>query len=172
MNIRVLILEEHSKQQQLKIIALIGNNHAYFLELMHLFLTDEYRVVQRVAWVVGALGETHPEWFIDFLPNIIQKIKQPEHEAVKRNCLRVLTFLDIQEEWQGEVFDICFHIIGSFEELPAPKAYSITIITNYIKTYPELALELNILLEQILPNEGPAVRSKARQFYKVYKPEN
>ncbi|MBX7227301.1 MAG: hypothetical protein K1X55_14795 [Chitinophagales bacterium] len=169
MELREIVLAEHSKQQQLKIITLIGDNHERFLELMHLFLTDEYRVVQRVAWVMGALGEIHPEWFLNFIPDIIQKIKQPEHEAVKRNCLRILTFISISEEWQGELFDICFNIIGSFEELPAPKAYAIAIITKYIKVYPELAQELDILLQQILPHEGPAVKSKAKQFYKSYR---
>ncbi|MFT3705019.1 MAG: hypothetical protein QM802_21815 [Agriterribacter sp.] len=50
MNIREAILKEHSKAQCNRIVTYVGNNQQRLNELVHLFLTDEYRVVQRAGW--------------------------------------------------------------------------------------------------------------------------
>ncbi|MEJ7671786.1 MAG: hypothetical protein WKF59_03550 [Chitinophagaceae bacterium] len=49
MNLRDEILKEHSKAQCNKIVQWVGDSQKRFEELFHLFLTDEYRVVQRAA---------------------------------------------------------------------------------------------------------------------------
>ena len=57
MDMRQEILKEHSKAQATKIADWIGKDEKRFAHLMELFFTDEYRVVQRTAWVVSMAAE-------------------------------------------------------------------------------------------------------------------
>ena len=50
MNLRAQILKAHSKANCTKIVNWVGSNQTRFDELFNLFLTDEYRVVQRAGW--------------------------------------------------------------------------------------------------------------------------
>jgi len=57
MNLREQLLLEHSKTNSELITKWIGKNKSRFSELMQLFLHDEYRVVQRAAWVLSMVAE-------------------------------------------------------------------------------------------------------------------
>ncbi|MBI3511307.1 MAG: hypothetical protein HY064_11630 [Bacteroidetes bacterium] len=50
MNLRKTILEEHSKNQTMKIVKWVGNDRERFSELMKIFLRYEYRLTQRAGW--------------------------------------------------------------------------------------------------------------------------
>ena len=60
MNIREALLKEHSKQQCNNIVQYIGNSQQRFNELIKLFFGNEYRVVQRAAWVLSYSAIKHP----------------------------------------------------------------------------------------------------------------
>ncbi|MBL8017758.1 MAG: hypothetical protein JNK43_10830, partial [Ignavibacteria bacterium] len=99
MDIREEALKEHSKKQIQKIAKWIGNDAERFQQYLKLFLYDEYRVVQRISWVLSILAEEHPAMVAKFLPKIIKRLDDEKiHVAVKRNVVRVLQFLPIPEK--------------------------------------------------------------------------
>ena len=55
MNLKEEILHEHSKAQVMRIVAYIGADAERFDEAMKLFLEGDYRVTQRIFWVVSLL---------------------------------------------------------------------------------------------------------------------
>mgnify|MGYP003435275623 FL=1 len=60
MNLRDLILAEHSKINCSRIVNWIGNDQQRFDELFQLFLTDEPPVIQRAAWALSYSVIAHP----------------------------------------------------------------------------------------------------------------
>ena len=60
MNLRDIILKEHSKTNCTYIVKWIGNNQQRFDELVCLFLHDEYRIIQRAAWPFSEVVMRHP----------------------------------------------------------------------------------------------------------------
>jgi hypothetical protein len=166
-NLRDQILKEHSKVQCSKIVTWVGTSQLRFDQLFHLFLTDEYRVVQRAAWPVSYCVIAHPPFIKKHWPALIKNLQKPQlHNAVKRNSIRLLQDIDIPQKYQGAVMDICFKYVAAPTEAVAIKAFSLTVLGNLAKRYPEILPEIKLLIEEQLPRQTAAFKSRAKVFLK------
>lgn len=170
MDLKEALLQEHSKQQSTRIIEYIGADQKRFDALVKLFLTDEYRVVQRASWPLSYVAIRHPQLIKKHLKKIIVNLQTPGiHDAVKRNTVRFLQEIEIPEPLQGTVMDTCFNYVSDPTEAIAVKAFSLTILHNLSKQYPEIAGELKILIETQLPHETAAFKSRGLKILKEMK---
>lgn len=168
MNIRTALLQEHSKIQVLKIAAYIGAAPERFAELIQLFLGYDYRITQRAAWVVSACADQHPQLLHPHLEDLILNLGQPVPDAVKRNTIRVLQYLEIPENLQGRLADICFNYLAGKEPV-AIKVFAMTVLLNLSKQEPALKNELRILIEDQLPYSSPAFVARGHKTLRSLK---
>lgn len=167
MTLRNDILKEHSKPHAEYLARIIGPDQESFDELIELFLANEYRVTQRAAWVFRLCVDAHP-WLLDkHLKSIIENLQKPVHDAVKRNTVRILQFVNIPEELMGLTADICFRFLNSGSEPVAVKVFSMTVLFNIVKEYPELKDELKISIEDQLPFASAGFKSRAGKILKA-----
>lgn len=167
MNLRDEILKEHSKAQCTKIVRWVGNNQQRFDELFRLFLTDEYRVVQRAAWPVSYCVDAHPRLIGKHWEDLMKHLKTPNlHNAVKRNSIRLMQDIDLPEKYHGEIMNICFQYLESPGEALAVKVFSMSVIASLAKYYPEIGPELKLIIEDQLPHQSPGFKSRAKQVMK------
>ena len=167
MNLRDTILKEHNKAHCTKIVNWVGDNQKRFDELFELFLNDEYRVVQRAGWPLGYCVIAHPEFIKNKFGQLLKNLKKTGlHDAVKRNTVRLLQDISIPEKYQGEVMNLCFDYIISPTEKPAVKAFSLTVLENLSKIYPEIKQELKTVIEDRWDYETMAFKSRARKILK------
>lgn len=173
MNLREEILAKHSKTQTNKIIAWIGTSQKRFDELVQLFLTDEYRVVQRAAWPIGSIAEMQPQLLTKHLPVFVALLRKPGlHNAVRRNITRLLQYIPIPEALKGDVMDACFSFICDVQEKAAVKAFSLTILEQLAKEYPEIVAEIITVIEERWDFETAAFHSRARKILKKRQKKN
>jgi hypothetical protein len=162
-NLREEILQEHSKSQCEKIVKWIGNDQMRFDSLFRLFVSAEYRVVQRAAWPLSYCVIKNPGFIKKHWAALVSNLQKPGlHAAVKRNSIRLLQNIAIPEKYQGAIMDICFRYIENPREAVAIKAFSITVLKNLSKQYPEILPELRLLLEDQMPHQTPAFRVRAK----------
>ncbi len=167
MKLRETILKEHSKANCMRIVKWVGNSRQKFDELFHLFLNDEYRVVQRAAWPVSYCVEKHPEFILKHFDRLLKNLEKPNlHDAVKRNTVRLLQYVDIPGKYHGRVMDICFRFISTPTEAAAVKAFSITVLQNLVKQYPEIINEIKLIIEERWDYEPVAFKTRARKLLK------
>jgi hypothetical protein len=166
MNIRRQILKEHSKSNSLCIAKYVGDDEKRFAELMDLFLQGEYRVVQRAAWVVNFVSANHPQLVKPYLKKMLLYLKSDVHDAVKRNVLRLLQFIEIPKNLQGLTAEICFQFLMDAKEPIAVKVFSMTVLSNLCKTNPELKNELRLVIEDQLLNASKGFKARARKLFK------
>ena len=167
MDLQKEILKEHSKAQTLKIVRYVGNNSERFAELVDLFLKGPYRVTQRAAWPLSICVEHHPEIVKPHLKRLLKNLKQPVlHNAVKRNTIRLLQFIEVPKSLHGEVATLCFDYLQDNKEAIAVRAFSMTVLANIAKTNPDLKRELIMILEDILPYGSAGLISRARNTIK------
>lgn len=165
MKLREEILKEHSKAQCNKIVRWVGNDQKKFDELFGLFISDEYRVTQRAGWPLSYSAIAHPVLINKNLAKLIHHLKNAElHNAVKRNSVRLLQYITIPEEFHGEVMEICFRYLQSPAEPVAVKAFSLTVLGNLSKLYPEILPEIKLLIAEQLPHQTAAFRSRAKKL--------
>ena len=170
MNLKEELLAEHSKAQCIKIVAWVADDQKKFDLLFNLFLTDEYRVVQRAAWPVSYCVIGHPDLIKKHWNKLIKNLQKPHlHDAVKRNSIRLLQDIDIPVKHRGAIMNICFKYVASMNEAVAVKAFSLTVLGKLAKEYPAIIPEIKILIEDQLPHQTPAFRSRVKRLYKDLK---
>jgi hypothetical protein len=169
MKLRETILKEHSKANCLRIVKWVGNDQKRFDELINLFLNDEYRVVQRAGWPMSYCVEDHPELVKKHFAKILNAVEKPgANDSVKRNSVRFLQHVDIPKRFHGQVMDICFRFFSSPTEAVAIKAFSITVLQNLAKLYPEIVNEIKLIIEERWDHESPAFKARARKLLKEF----
>ncbi|MEJ7739002.1 MAG: hypothetical protein WKF97_16375 [Chitinophagaceae bacterium] len=167
MQLREEILKEHSKAQCTKIVEWIGDSQERFDQLFNLFLTDEYRVVQRAAWPLSYCSIAHSSLIYKHFGKLIRNLHKPSiHPAVKRNTIRLMQDLKIPEKYHGELMDICFTYIASTDEAVAVKAFALTVLQNLAKLYPDILPEIKLVIEDRWDHETPAFKSRAKKILK------
>ena len=160
-----MILAEHSKAQTLKIIKWVGQSQQRFDQLMKLFLQDEYRVTQRAGWPLSYIAIKHPELARKHIGKLIKNLQKKDlHDAVKRNSVRLLQFVDIPTRYHGAIMDTCFRFIQSPTEAVAIKAFSISILEKLLPLYPEIHNEIKLIIEERWDHETAAFRSRAKKI--------
>lgn len=169
MELRDTILQEHSKEQCNKIVAWVGGSQQRFDELFNLFLNDEYRVMQRAAWPVSYCVEAHPNFIGGHFAELIKNLQRPKvHNSIKRNSTRLLQHVNIPKKYQGEVMNICFQYLESPTEAVAIKAFSLTVLGNLARLYPDILPEIKVLIEEQLPHQTAAFKSRANRLLKEF----
>ena len=169
-NLKNLILEEHSKQQCDLIVKYIGNDKKKFAELMKIFFGDESRLSQRSAWPMSYIVKKHPRLIEPYLNKLISNLgKKNLHNAILRNSVRLLQDIEIPVKYHGKLMDTCFNFIASPDIAVAIKAFSLTILQNLSKTYPEIKPELKVIIEERWEHETAAFHSRAKKIFKDLK---
>lgn len=165
MQLREEILKEHSKTQCDKIVLWIGNSQERFDELFFLFINDEYRITQRASWPLSYSTIKHPQLIKKHFGKLLGNLKKPGiHNTIKRNTIRLLQHVFIPKKYQGDVMDICFQYVASPTEPVAIKAFSLTVLGKLAKDYPEIMPEIKVLIEDQLPHQTAAFKSRAKKL--------
>lgn len=168
MNLRDVILKKYTKENVSSIVEWVGDSQQRFDELFSLFLDGEYRITQRASWPLSYCVENNPAFINKRYPQLLAHLKRDGlHDSVKRNTIRLLQFVEIPEAYQGEVMNICFQYLENPAEAVAIKAFSLTVLGNLAKQYPEIIPEVKILIEDQLPSLSAAFTVRAKAFLKA-----
>jgi hypothetical protein len=170
MNIKEALLKEHTKINTMRIVNYIGDDKLYFKELMELFLTGEYRITQRAAWVMSFCAISHPELMKPYFKKILAKLREPNiHDALKRNVVKILSEIELPENFYGEIYEICFNYLRSMDENIAVKAHSMAVLEKICHKFPELKFELITTLEDMIPFGSAGIKARAKIILKKLK---
>jgi hypothetical protein len=167
MNLRQEILKEHSKTQANKIIRYIGEDQKKFDALIELFLHGEYRVTQRASWPLSYIVVSHPHLVKKHLRKLIINLEKPNlHNAVIRNTLRLLQFISLPKSLHGLTAEICFKFLADKKQPIAIHVFSMTVLGNLCKIYPELKQELILSIQDHFHFASAGFRSRAKKVLK------
>ncbi|MEO6838965.1 MAG: hypothetical protein ABI185_11310 [Ginsengibacter sp.] len=170
MDLRNQILKEHTKDNCKKIVDWVGDDVSRFDDLFDLFLNDEYRVTQRAAWPMSYCVIAHPDFMKNNFAKLISNLqKLGIHDSIKRNTVRLLQSVDIPKKFEGSVMNICFEYLESPKEAVAIKAFSLTILGNLSKKYPEIIPEIKLLIEDQISHQTSAFKSRANSLLKEFR---
>jgi hypothetical protein len=163
MDIRQALLAEHSKRQTMAIVEFIGDDALRFAELMKIVFAGEYRLTQRAAWSMNYCAEQHPELIRPYLPKLLDCLERDDmHDAVKRNVLRLLQYVEIPRRLAGKVYSLCVDLIDNACEPVAVRTFALTVAARIAKSEPDLMNELRLIVRKHLPHATAAFQHRAR----------
>ena len=167
MDLKETILEKHSKAQCDKIVKYVGNNKDRFAELMKLVFDGEPLVTQRAAWPMSYCVKNHPKLIEPYYKKLLNNLEKPNlHDSILRNTVRLLQYVKVPEKYHGQLMTICFNYIQSNETAVAIKAFSLTVLQNLSKDYPEILHELKTIIDERWEHETAAFKSRAKKIFK------
>lgn len=143
----------------------ISKDTILYNKLIDLFFNGETKSKENAAWILSHCHDKHPHLIAPFLKKLIKNLKTNQNVAVKRNTLRILQTIDIPENIRGDVTDFCFNALTSSGPV-AIKAFALTILENICLKEKELLKELLIIIEDQLPFETRAYKSRANKILK------
>lgn len=165
MDLKLELLKEHSRANADRIADWIGADAGRFDRLMQVFLSGEYREVQRASQIISMVGDRHPALLAPHMTAMVKHMQQPEQPvAVKRNVVRVLQHLDIPEALHGDVMNACFDLLADVKETIAVRAFSMTVLARLATFYPDIKPELRTLIEDGLEQDpSPGFKNRAQK---------
>lgn len=168
MDIREQLLKKHSKANTQLIVDWIGTDTERLAQLIKLFTQDEYRVVQRAAWVLGNIGVKFPYLLEPHYALIISTMQNPLHPSVVRNSLRFFADADplLSENEEGILVQLCFDLLLDPQQAIAIQVHAMQCIANRLNTYPDLAIELKEIIESSYENGSAGYRSRGKKILK------
>jgi hypothetical protein len=164
MNIREALRAEHSKRQTMAIVDHIGSDPKRFAELMSVFFEGEYRLTQRAAWPMNYCAERQPKLVYRYLPRLVAQLERDDvHDAVKRNVLRLMQFVDVPSRLKGKTYSICVDLIADPLQPVAIKVFAVTVAGKIARSSPDLMKELRLVLKEALPHSSVALHKRAHE---------
>lgn len=163
--LEAMLLNQRYMHQAQKVMAWVGHSPRRFDALVQLVAGEDRKLAQKAAWPMSYVAAAHPDWALKHLPALLATIKKPDvHNGVVRSVVRLLQFVDIPEELNGEVMDSCFRYIEDIREKPAVKAFALTVLHQLSQTYPDILPEIRTLVASRIEHETPAFKARARVF--------
>ena len=170
MSIRKQLQKEFSKMNSVKVALMVGADEELFAELMGFFQDDDPEMARRAAWALSFCFDKHPYLFNKHVNTFVEVMPNKTcHAAVKRSATQALQYMEIPEDLEGLVYDYGMQILNDPLESNAVKAYTLSILQNIVLKYPELKQELIQLVEDRMPFETPAFKSRGKKLLKLLK---
>ena len=165
MDIRQALMAVHSKGQAMAIVEFIDDDARRFAELMKHVFAGEYRLTHCAAGVMGYCVELRPGLIRPYLPKLLDCLERDDvHDAVKRNIVRLLQYVEIPRGLAGKVYAHCVDLIDDAGEPVAVRAFAVTVAARIAKLEPDLMNELRLIVRKHLPHTTAAFQKRARQI--------
>ncbi len=169
-NLQQALLRENSKANTNRIKDYIGADEERFAELMTYFLGNDYRTTQRAVWVVSYCVEAFPFLIEPYWPQLIESCQiSTTYESVKRNIVRMWQFIDIPEQYEGNVMDFCLNNLTDASIPIATKAFSVSVLEKLCLKYSELVPEVSTIIKGRISYESPAFQSRGQRFLRKFR---
>jgi len=173
MNIRDTIIRDRSKINCEKIVDYIGDEADRAKEWADCMLKPDFVLNQKASWVLHFIADFNPYVVDSYQQDFLEKLSDPNlHDAVIRAICRHWGNYGFPEEIEGDVYDICLKYLQSNTTIGI-KAHAMFACYRLIPKYPELVIDLKLVLEEMLikyGEESAALRSRGNKLLKKLTP--
>ncbi len=159
-----MLAQSRSKKHTLKVTAWLLKNPMEFEVLITLMADKDLFIAQNAAWVMSDAVKINKQLVKPHFEQLHNIIINTKTDGIKRNILRVWQWVQIPENMQYNVADICLQYLQNHKETVAVKAFSLTVLQNMMVYIPELKEEILFEIEKQLPNSTAAFQHRAKAF--------
>lgn len=141
-------------------------------ELFVCIRQDTPKVAWHAAWVTEKLHEQYPHLFsIQMLDDVVVILLQTNNDSIRRHLLCILRLAELPDELSVDLINKAFEWIVSEKTAVAVKSLSIHYLLKVCSVEKDLLPELHLTVSHVLEScHNPAIRSAAKQVFKVYRP--
>lgn len=163
---RELILAFRSDRNYLYFSTLAVQSDELFRAILHLCMEKNYPFPQYSSWLVSHVAKNHLEKLLPFQEEIIDFVLICEDHSAQRNLISALKQLPFTEYKSGELLDRMFYFLMDSDAKVALKVYALEMLIPFVKIYPEIKSEIDLIIQKESEYQTPAFRSGAKKIQK------
>ena len=142
-----------------EMIAHLCRHHDDFEEAIHLAVADKQPYSWRAAWLLWSCMEKNDPRIRNHIRAIIDAIPS-RRDGHQRELLKILQQMEISEEDEGYLFDICVTIWEKINCRPSVRWHAFNTIVRIARSHPSLFKEINFLTEDhYLDTLSPGIKN-------------
>lgn len=149
------------------------NNPFLAKELTQLVLDKDPLISMRASWTLQHLCFAKPKLIYPQIPKLIKFLhRNNNHTGAMRNVIRIFQEIDIPGKYCSEVFDLCLRFIKNVALPHAVRVFSVYVLVNICKKYPELKHEVELIIYELKnypqpPSMEACIRNTTKQLNKI-----
>ena len=132
-------------------------------ELMELSISQKGQMALRASNILTLVAESKPELILPYIDQIVRFFPHLQHISVKRAFTKIISkYPDINDDDLLSILVYhCFEWLNDADETVAIRVYSMNILANICKIYPELIPELKQTIELHYDDGSAGFKSRA-----------
>ncbi|MBU0474073.1 MAG: hypothetical protein KKF62_07900 [Bacteroidetes bacterium] len=129
-----------------QMVDFLKKNPTLFDETINISLGDYQPESWRAAWLIKHYMNKNDKRITKYI-NAILKVLVNKKDGHQRELLKILLAMELTEKQEGILFDKCITIWEDINKSPSVRSFAFLILTNTVKKYPELMVEIGFLTQ-------------------------
>lgn len=152
-----------------QLTSFVEKNPKIVRELVFLTNGNDLKLSMRASWALQHISFKYPELIKPHIGSLIKSLKkEKQHTGAIRNVIRIFHEIEIPEKYSAELYDLCLNYIKNGTLPHAIRAFSITLLGDICKKYPELKPEVELVLNELKTYpQPPSLTVRIRATLKV-----
>ena len=117
-----------------------------------------------MGWLLTHYVERYPTDGSKHQKLIWNILKSTDSHSLQRDLWRAFTFINVEDNLEGEVYDLAVKTTSNAALPIAPRAHAMLCAVNVALHYPELSEEMLLVLSSFPQEESPGLRSRAKNL--------
>lgn len=128
-----------------QMIAYLNVHPRDFTEAIKLAISNRQPFSWRAAWLLWSCMKENDERVFGYIDDIVRSLpgKKIGHQ---RELIKILLLLELEEKYQGLLFDLCLSIWQKLENKPSARFTAFKMILKIGEKHPDLKDEINFLV--------------------------
>ena len=149
-----------------EMIAYMEKNPGRIKELIKLALTIRPPYSWRAAWLLSSCVVGNESLIKEYIPEIINFLPEAK-DGQKRDLINTVRKIDVGEEYEGKLFDICVDVWCHTSKIPSVRYNAFKFMVQMVEKYPELYNEVKILTQgHYMETLTPGIRRSLMKMLK------
>ena len=165
-SLKQILLNDHSSLAAEGIAQSVIRGEMALQELIDCFFSGDWRLSQYASWPVSKIADSHPHLLEPYIPEMIENLRQPAHDAVVRNTVRIWQEMIIPNDLKGEIYTMCFEFLDDPKQPAAIRVFAMTVCTHIALDFEELATELSDVIQSHYDLGTAGFKNRAKKMLK------
>jgi len=149
-----------------EMISFMDNHPEVFEEAIELAVSDKQPYSWRAAWLLWSCIDENDKRLKKHIKKIVNALEN-KSDSHQRELLKILLMIELDERYEGILFDICIDIWEQINKAPSVRINALRLIVKIANSHPELKQEISFLTQDhYLASFSPGARHSALKIMK------
>ncbi len=126
--------------------------------------SSEKKITWKMGWLLTHYIERHPADGSKHQYQVWEVLKNTNSHSLQRDLWRAFTFIRVDANLEGELYDLAVKTTSNAALPIAPRAHAMLCAVNVALHYPELSEEMLLVLSSFPQEESPGLRNRAKNL--------